>query len=133
MEPQSAPDLTLPRVAIRFCTQCKWNLRAAYFAQELLSTFGSTIGEVALIPATGGVFTITLTYKPSETSEEEMTIEGDEDVKAMHIVLWDWKTDKTFPGTSGALLHFHPLTSLFSRKRFASSLCLFVIYPHAGN
>ena len=29
-------------------------LRAAYFAQELLSTFGTTIGEVALIPATGG-------------------------------------------------------------------------------
>lgn len=28
-------------------------LRAAYFAQELLSTFGTTIGEVALIPATG--------------------------------------------------------------------------------
>jgi predicted Rdx family selenoprotein len=35
-------------------------LRAAYFAQELLSTFGSQIGEIALIPATGGLFTVDL-------------------------------------------------------------------------
>lgn len=28
-------------------------LRATYYAQELFSTFGPTIGEIALIPATG--------------------------------------------------------------------------------
>ena len=28
-------------------------------AQELLSTFGTELGEVALVPGTGGVFTIT--------------------------------------------------------------------------
>jgi selenoprotein W-related protein len=33
-------------------------LRAAYMAQELLSTFAEEIGEVALIPATGGAFSI---------------------------------------------------------------------------
>jgi predicted Rdx family selenoprotein len=34
----------------------------AQFGQELLSTFGTTLGEVALIPATGppGLFTIHL-------------------------------------------------------------------------
>lgn len=50
----------LPRVAITFCTQCRWMLRAAYFGQELLSTFGNNIGEIALIPATGGLFTVEL-------------------------------------------------------------------------
>jgi len=29
-------------------------------AQELLSTFGADLGEVALVPGTGGVFEITL-------------------------------------------------------------------------
>lgn len=30
------------------------------FGQELLSTFGTQIGEIALIPATGGLFTVEL-------------------------------------------------------------------------
>ncbi|MBB2923923.1 SelT/SelW/SelH family protein [Cellulomonas cellasea] len=48
----------LPRVTITYCTQCRWLLRAAWFAQELLSTFHRELGEVALRPATGGVFTV---------------------------------------------------------------------------
>ena len=47
-----------PRIAITYCTQCHWLLRAAWMAQELLSTFGTDLGEVALIPATGGAFSI---------------------------------------------------------------------------
>jgi selenoprotein W-related protein len=47
-----------PRIAITFCTQCQWLLRAAWMAQELLQTFGDDLGEVALIPGTGGVFTV---------------------------------------------------------------------------
>jgi selenoprotein W-related protein len=47
-----------PRVAITYCTQCNWMLRAAWLAQELLNTFGQDLGEVALIPGTGGVFVI---------------------------------------------------------------------------
>ena len=47
-----------PRIAIVYCTQCHWLLRAAWMAQELLSTFGDSLGEVALIPATGGAFEI---------------------------------------------------------------------------
>lgn len=49
-----------PRVAIEFCTACKWNLRAAWYLQELLSTFGHDLGEVALIPADSGVFRVTI-------------------------------------------------------------------------
>ena len=48
----------LPRVTITYCTQCRWLLRAAWYAQELLTTFHREVGEVALRPATGGVFTV---------------------------------------------------------------------------
>ena len=47
-----------PRVEIVYCTQCRWLLRAAWMAQELLSTFADELGEVALAPGTGGVFQI---------------------------------------------------------------------------
>jgi selenoprotein W-related protein len=49
-----------PRIAITYCTQCNWLLRAGWMAQELLQTFGQDIGEVALVPGTGGHFEITL-------------------------------------------------------------------------
>ncbi|KXT13013.1 hypothetical protein AC579_3344 [Pseudocercospora musae] len=82
----------LPRVAITFCTQCKWMLRAAYFAQELLSTFGTSIGEVALIPATGGLFQVNLTYIPV-SSESEVESEVKE------VLIWDRKAEAGFPET----------------------------------
>jgi len=46
------------RIEIEYCTQCKWTLRAAWVAQELLSTFQDEIGEIALIPSSGGIFEI---------------------------------------------------------------------------
>ena len=49
---------TKPRVDITYCTQCRWLLRAAWLAQELLSTFAEELGEVALIPGKGGIFEI---------------------------------------------------------------------------
>lgn len=51
-------DPANPRVKITYCRQCNWLLRAAWMAQELLSTFAEEIGEVALAPATGGAFRI---------------------------------------------------------------------------
>ena len=47
-----------PRVEIRYCTQCRWILRAGWLAQELLSTFDTDLGEVALVPGTGGIFEV---------------------------------------------------------------------------
>jgi selenoprotein W-related protein len=46
------------RIEIHYCTQCRWLLRAAWFAQELLTTFESDLGEVALVPGTGGIFEV---------------------------------------------------------------------------
>ncbi len=49
-----------PRLEIRYCTQCRWLLRAGWMAQELLSTFDAELSEVALVPGTGGVFQVSL-------------------------------------------------------------------------
>lgn len=46
------------RVEIRYCTQCRWLLRAAWMAQELLTTFEGDIAELVLKPGTGGVFEV---------------------------------------------------------------------------
>ncbi|QND51505.1 SelT/SelW/SelH family protein [Phyllobacterium sp. 628] len=66
---------TKPRITILYCTQCSWLLRSAWMAQELLSTFGPDLGEVALIPGTGGVF--------------EIRVDGD--------LIWERKRDGGFP------------------------------------
>lgn len=64
-----------PRVAIEYCTQCRWLSRAAWMAQELLDTFGTDLGEVALVPGAGGVFRI--------------SVDGE--------LVWDRKADGGFP------------------------------------
>jgi selenoprotein W-related protein len=46
------------RIEIRYCTQCRWLLRAAWTAQELLVSFEDEIAEIALQPGTGGVFEV---------------------------------------------------------------------------
>jgi selenoprotein W-related protein len=46
------------RVEIEYCRQCRWLLRAAWMAQELLTTFEEELGGVALVPGTGGVFEV---------------------------------------------------------------------------
>lgn len=49
-----------PRVEIEYCTGCRFLLRAAWLAQELLTTFERELGEVALRPGGGGVFEVRL-------------------------------------------------------------------------
>ncbi|UYQ95117.1 SelT/SelW/SelH family protein [Chitinophaga horti] len=40
-----------PVVTITYCPKCGWLLRAAYMAQELLTTFEEDLGGVTLKPA----------------------------------------------------------------------------------
>lgn len=47
-----------PRLEIEYCTQCRWLLRAAWMAQELLTTFETELGGVTLVPGTGGIFEV---------------------------------------------------------------------------
>ncbi len=46
------------RVEIHYCKQCRWLLRAAWTAQELLTTFDTEIAALTLRPGTGGVFEV---------------------------------------------------------------------------
>ncbi len=56
MESGDAPHR--PHVRITYCTQCRWLLRSAWMAQELLTTFEGELGEIALRPGSGGIFEI---------------------------------------------------------------------------
>lgn len=86
-----------PKVSIEFCTACKWNLRASWYLQELLSTFGMDLGEVSLIPRTGGIFTVTV--QKSESEKE--------------ILIWDRKQQGGFPGK------YLPLPFIYIYKAFS--------------
>ncbi len=49
------------RIEIEYCTGCRWLLRAAWVAQELLATFEDELDSVTLVPGTeGGIFEIRL-------------------------------------------------------------------------
>lgn len=52
--------MAAPRVEIRYCPRCGWLLRAAWIAQELLTTFSEELGEVALVPSKPGLFEVWL-------------------------------------------------------------------------
>ncbi|MFN7925595.1 MAG: SelT/SelW/SelH family protein [Bryobacteraceae bacterium] len=60
-----------PSVRILYCCQCRWMLRAAWMAQELLSTFETELSEVALAPGTGGVFEVWAAGEPVWSRHEQ--------------------------------------------------------------
>ncbi len=48
-----------PAITIEYCPKCGWLLRAAYMAQELLTTFSEDLKSVTLQPAeVSGRYTI---------------------------------------------------------------------------
>jgi len=48
-----------PLITIEYCPKCGWLLRAAYMAQELLTTFADDIKGVTLLPSeTNGQYKI---------------------------------------------------------------------------
>ena len=50
-----------PSVEIEYCPGCRWLLRAAWTAQELLTTFEQELGAVTLRPAEeGGRFQVSI-------------------------------------------------------------------------
>lgn len=65
-----------PAVEIEYCTGCRWLMRAAWTAQELLTTFETELGSVTL--------------KPSEVS-------GGFFVRVDEVMVWDRKQRGRFP------------------------------------
>ncbi|KAL2112663.1 hypothetical protein VUR80DRAFT_6819 [Thermomyces stellatus] len=90
-----------PRITIEYCTQCKWMLRAAYYAQELLSTFESSIAEVCLRPAKSGTFKIHITSKPADHPPPHATssppLSGSQSVSAKAPFAADGEEDEEGP------------------------------------
>lgn len=67
---------------------CIHYLTNQQFAQELLQTFSTSIGEISLVPVTGGIFTVTILHATSSTSSEPV-----------EVLLWDRKAEGGFPET----------------------------------
>lgn len=45
-------------VTIRYCVDCRWLLRAQWYAGELLQTFEDALDGVTLVPGRGGMFRV---------------------------------------------------------------------------
>ncbi len=58
-------------VQITYCTGCKWMLRSAWMAQELLSTFEEELDELTLKPGSGGIFEIHVNNKRIWSRKEQ--------------------------------------------------------------
>ena len=59
------------------------------------------MGEIALVPVTGGIFTITMTHvagKPTDGTTQSVS-PSDSSVNVTETVLWDRKIDGGFPET----------------------------------
>lgn len=65
-----------PQITIEYCPKCGWMLRAAYMAQELLTTFSEDLSGVLL--------------RPSEISGRYTIFAGNE-------ILFDRKIESRFP------------------------------------
>jgi selenoprotein W-related protein len=68
---------------IRYCTKCRFLLRAAWLAQELLTTFEQELGEVALVPASGGIFEIALDGETIATNRDTKRMPEASEVKRL--------------------------------------------------
>ncbi len=71
------------------------------YAQELLQTFGTSIGEVALLPVAGGTFTITMTFSANNRADADAQASPSSEgsAKVTDTVIWDRKLDGGFPET----------------------------------
>jgi selenoprotein W-related protein len=65
-----------PRVSIEYCPRCGWLLRAAWLAQEVLTSFDADVSAVELVPS---------------------PISGTFQVRVGDRVLWERKADAGFP------------------------------------
>jgi len=59
------------RVDIHYCTGCRWLLRSAWMAQELLTTFEGELDELTLHPGGGGIFEVWVNDKRIWSRKEQ--------------------------------------------------------------
>lgn len=72
-----------PRLEIEYCTRCRFLLRASWMAQELLTTFEAELGEVALVPGSGGIFQVKLDGEVIASNRESKKMPEPSEVKRL--------------------------------------------------
>lgn len=83
-----------PTITIEYCPKCQWLLRAAYMAQELLTTFGAELKSVSLQPSdVSGDFHISINGKKIFDRKE---YGGFPEIKELK----QWVRDEVNPGRS---------------------------------
>ncbi len=92
-----------------FCVKNAPDCPFLQFAQELLQTFGTSLGEVALQPSTGGIFKIYLYHEELAASEDELS-------KIQEYLLWDRKAEGGFPGMWLTLFFLNQILALPPRR-----------------
>lgn len=68
---------------IEYCTQCRWLLRAAWLAQELLTTFDSDITSLTLVPGAGGIFEVRLNGEVIFSRKEQSRFPESKELKQL--------------------------------------------------
>lgn len=83
-----------PTIVIEYCPKCGWMLRAAYMAQELLTTFSDDLFGVTLAPSTlAGTYKI---YIENEVLFDRKREERFPEIKELKQLV----RDKVAPGKS---------------------------------
>jgi selenoprotein W-related protein len=75
--------LAEPRVQIEYCTKCKFMLRAAWMATELLAAFEGELREVVLVPGSGGIFEVRLDGEVVASNRESKAMPEVSEVKRL--------------------------------------------------
>lgn len=71
------------QIEIEYCTQCRWLLRSAWLAQELLTTFEGDIERVSLVPGSGGIFEIRLNGELLFSRKEQQRFPEAKEIKQL--------------------------------------------------
>jgi selenoprotein W-related protein len=87
-----------PAVTIEYCPKCNWLLRAAYMAQEFLTTFADELHSVSLQPSeTAGHYSIRI---DNVTVFDRKEYGGFADIKELKQLIRDWVSPEKSLGHS---------------------------------
>ena len=95
-----------PTITIEYCPKCHWLLRAAYMAQEFLTTFQEELGAVTLLPSEiSGRYTIKV---GTEIIFDRKEFGGFPEIKELKQLVRDRVAPgKTLGHTDTAVHHHH--------------------------
>jgi selenoprotein W-related protein len=98
-------ELKLPTITIEYCPKCHWMLRAAYMAQEFLTTFQDELGAVTLMPSiVNGRYTLSV---GNEVIFDRKAFGGFPEIKALKQLVRDKIAPDKALGHTDTKTHHH--------------------------